>query len=46
LQKVFSKAFEGKNLTKSELEDFSKELGTVTYKDEKGKVAKSWSELD
>ena len=46
LQKVFSKAFEGKDLTKSELEDFSQELGAVTYKDENGNVAKSWNELD
>jgi hypothetical protein len=43
---VFSKAFEGKDLTKSELENFSKELGTVTYKYENGNVAKSWDELD
>jgi hypothetical protein len=43
---VFSKAFEGKDLTKSELEDFSEELGTITYKDEDGNVAKTWDELD
>jgi hypothetical protein len=43
---VFSKAFEGKDLTKSELENFSKELGTVTYKNKDGSTAKTWDELD
>jgi predicted RNA-binding Zn ribbon-like protein len=46
LQNLFEKAFEGKNLTNAELEQFSTELGTITYKDEEGNTAKSWNELE
>ena len=46
LQNLFEKAFEGRNLTNAELEKFSTELGTITYKDEEGNTAKSWNELE
>ena len=50
LQEVFSKAFEGKDLTKAEAEAFKEAMGQISYKttDKDGNIidAQKWEELD
>ena len=45
LQRLFSKAFEGGELTEGQFTTFKKQLGTATYYDENGTVAASWDSL-
>ena len=45
LQDSVSRAFTGQDLTQEQLNNFEKAMGTLTYRDEQGEIAKDFEEL-